>query len=88
MISRKIFGLAESFDKHAADGDQVLSALRQRSLAALLRDIAAQVDALERAALPANARHTGQPSDNVVVLRPVRLPIAPVINSPSHGGAA
>jgi hypothetical protein len=82
MTSRKLYALAAHFDTHAKDGPQTLSVIRQRSLAAVLRDLASQVDALERQVVPANARHTGE-GDNVVVLRPVRLPISPVI-----GGAA
>jgi hypothetical protein len=87
MISRKIFGLAASFEAHAKDGPQTLSPLRQRSLAVVLRDLAAQVDALERAALPANARHAGEAAANVVQLKPARMPIASVL-AREEGGAA
>jgi hypothetical protein len=70
MISSKLSGLAAHFETTAQAGTQTLSPLRQRSIAAVLRGLAA------------NARHAGE-GDNVVQLKPARMPVQPVI-----GGAA
>jgi hypothetical protein len=87
MISSKLSGLAAHFETTAQAGTQTLSPLRQRSIAAVLRDLAEQVDALERQVVPANARHAGE-GDKVVQLKPARMPVQPVIATSEHGGAA
>lgn len=79
-LSAKLDGLAARLKVMAMDGGA--KPIMLRAVAALLDDHARDARALEAATL-ASAATAPRMGENVVVLRPVKLPIAPVI-----GGAA